>query len=81
MATNFRMRRVLALMRRDREARMARLRKDLCTWAWWRFVLSARVMPVLLIAFFGWTFGVTSGMTWMAKEIEARYTCEVKHAN
>lgn len=78
---NFRIRRALVLDRRERAARCEQLRRDLRTWAWWSDFLSWRVLPVFLLLFLGWSFGFVNGATYIAKEIDAQFVCEVKHAD
>lgn len=77
----FRIRRALVLERRDRRARLEQFKRDLRTWDWWSFFLTARVLPLFLVLFLGWSVGFVNGATYIAKEIDAKFTCEARHAD
>lgn len=78
---SYRLRRALVLDRRERRAKVEQLKRDVRTWDWWSFVLTARVLPLCLAVFLGWSFGFINGASWTAQEIEARFACEAKHAD
>lgn len=59
---------MLATERRERRKGVEQLRRNLRTWAWWEFFLTARVIPLLLVVFVGWTLGFASSMAWIGKK-------------
>lgn len=77
----FRIRRALVLDRRERAARVEQLRRDMRTWAWWSDFLTFRVLPVFVVLFAAWSIGFANGVSYIAKEIDAQFTCEAKHAD